>query len=281
MADWQAIGGDTCDQFSADNFVFYNDTDCCSNSSIYTSTSGTADILTVDSGGFNHSDLYENVPFTVDFFQVKTCTQCNPVLTQMMPMCMHDICCLVEVDLDELEELNCYWKRTEGCVTLVARQDLIETLQAWNGSSFKFNSSVFNSPAVVRNKFLLMTDPDEKYSTTCLNMNCSLYQSNSKDYRYLFTNSNTQESSCISSTSASCMCEAFSGSPYHCFWNPNSRITGEHCVRCKPVCRSEDHTINFAQLIVGIVLFSPGFPMARIVISVIASDALGSASQVS
>jgi len=85
----------------------------------------------------------------------------------------------------------------------------------------------------------------------------------------------------VESSNASCeVCRMQSGEPYHCFWNPDARISREFCPDCEPFCRSELHTVNFVQFMIGVCLFSFSFPMMRITSTVIVSDCLGSASQV-
>ena len=77
------------------------------------------------------------------------------------------------------------------------------------------------------------------------------------------------------------VCKMHSGDPYQCYFNPDSRITKEYCDDCRPFCRSELHTLNFAQFLIGVCLFSFSFPLVRITMTMIMfSDALGSASQI-
>lgn len=76
------------------------------------------------------------------------------------------------------------------------------------------------------------------------------------------------------------VCRMHSDKPYECFWNPDARISHDKCHDCKPFCRSELHTVNFYQFLVGICLLGYSFPMLRITMTIIFSDALGSASQV-
>ena len=93
----------------------------------------------------------------------------------------------------------------------------------------------------------------------------------------------TNDSNSIDNTSmlAPCeVCKMHSGDPYHCFFNPDSRIAHEHCDDCNEFCRSELHSLNFVQLLVGVILFSFSFPLVRITMTIMFSDALGSASQV-
>ena len=76
------------------------------------------------------------------------------------------------------------------------------------------------------------------------------------------------------------LCRMHSGDPHQCFFNPDGRISKEYCADCKPFCRSELHTLNFAQFLIGVCLFGLGFPMMRISLTIILSDSLGTASQV-
>ena len=76
------------------------------------------------------------------------------------------------------------------------------------------------------------------------------------------------------------MCRRHSGEPYQCFFNPDARISKEYCADCRPFCRSELHTLTFAQFLIGVCLFGLGFPMMRISLTIMLSDSLGSASQV-
>ena len=81
---------------------------------------------------------------------------------------------------------------------------------------------------------------------------------------------------------SSCVCEQFSSVPgYNCFWNPISRVTGQYCGRCREVCLSSTYSINFAQFCTGIALFVFGGASMRVTTTVIASDNLGQAKQVS
>ena len=75
------------------------------------------------------------------------------------------------------------------------------------------------------------------------------------------------------------VCEG-SGEEGQCFWNPQSRLTGEYCERCRPVCLSRDHTLSFGQLIAGTFLLSLVFAMGRMCLTILMSDGLGEASQV-
>ena len=75
-------------------------------------------------------------------------------------------------------------------------------------------------------------------------------------------------------------CEVLSSSGHQCFWNPQSRITGDFCNTCLPVCLSKQTTINFYQFTLGIALISFATPLSHILVSAIASDIASVTSQV-
>ena len=83
------------------------------------------------------------------------------------------------------------------------------------------------------------------------------------------------------STELSYYCEQFGDdNNYNCFWNPISRITGDYCERCRVVCLSETHSLNFVQLFIGIAMISFCVVPGRVLTTTIASDKAGGHSQV-
>ena len=52
------------------------------------------------------------------------------------------------------------------------------------------------------------------------------------------------------------LCESQSISIDECFWNPKSRVTGEHCTTCRPVCLSTQKSLNFVQFSIGVALIA-------------------------
>ena len=46
------------------------------------------------------------------------------------------------------------------------------------------------------------------------------------------------------------------------------------------MCRSESTSINFVQLLIGLILYSPAFPINRITLTIIVSDGMGKEGQV-
>ena len=112
-------------------------------------------------------------------------------------------------------------------------------------------------------------DPCDKFSGHCETQNASTF-----DAAFPINDDNsTILSPCE-------VCKIHSSDPYRCFFNPDSRITQKYCDDCRQFCRSELHSLNFIQFLVGVCLFSFSFPLVRITMTIMFSDALGSASQV-
>ena len=67
-------------------------------------------------------------------------------------------------------------------------------------------------------------------------------------------------------------CEALSGSGDQCFWNPQSRVTGEFCNTCVASCLSEQKSLDIYQFSAGVLLLSVSAPLGFVFVSAIASD---------
>ena len=76
------------------------------------------------------------------------------------------------------------------------------------------------------------------------------------------------------------LCEAQSTSSQSCFWNPQSRITGEYCNTCHELCQSKQRAINFYQFSVGVLLVSLTSPLGFVYAAAITSDITSIESQV-
>ena len=113
-------------------------------------------------------------------------------------------------------------------------------------------------------------DPCDEFSGHCIN---HISSNTSRCY----TRNNIDNTSMLSPCE---VCKMHSGHPNQCFFNPESRVTKECCADCRPFCRSELHSLNFPQFLIGVCLFSFSFPLVRITMTIMFSDALGSASQV-
>ena len=70
------------------------------------------------------------------------------------------------------------------------------------------------------------------------------------------------------------VCRNLSTSGSECFWNPNSRVTGEYCAECFKVCRSVDKSLNFVQFSIGAMLFAMTLSPFQISPVVLVSDVI-------
>ena len=75
-------------------------------------------------------------------------------------------------------------------------------------------------------------------------------------------------------------CEAQSSSSHQCFWNPNSRITGEFCNTCHASCHSQQKSSNLYQFSAGVLLLALAASLGFVFISAIASGYTPVESQV-
>jgi hypothetical protein len=124
-------------------------------------------------------------------------------------------------------------------------------------------------------------DPCDQYSYDKFNSS-SYFQ----DYPYFQEDTHANiswEGLCLSNNTQVCLsmevCLNHSGPPEECFWNPKSRISGIFCEECEKLCRSWRTSLNFVQLIFGLLLFTLAFPITRISMTVLASDGMGSEGQ--
>ena len=76
------------------------------------------------------------------------------------------------------------------------------------------------------------------------------------------------------------VCESLGSSQYHCHWVPHSAISQRLCHACPPICRSVDHTLNFAQYMIGAVIFRITISIPSIGIMMIISDIVSRQYQV-
>ena len=75
-------------------------------------------------------------------------------------------------------------------------------------------------------------------------------------------------------------CQALSGPGDACFWNRQSRITGDYCTECAGTCLSTEKSQNIYQLSLAVILLSVGSPLGFIFVPAIASDITPPNSQV-
>ena len=166
-------------------------------------------------------------------------------------------------------KVDCFWESKNVCITFNTNNMLDEPGSGAHEAIANVtheHSGVFCNSSYHNLTVLLYSDNSSRYLESCL------------DTSFNFNNDTVGSNE---NSNASSVCESFSGPPYNCFWNPNSRITGEYCPRCEPLCRSSDHSLNFIQFAVGVSSITLGFIMSRIAFTLLTSDAMGAASQVS
>ena len=75
-------------------------------------------------------------------------------------------------------------------------------------------------------------------------------------------------------------CETRSTSGQHCFWNPQSRVTGDYCNTCRQTCLSQEASLNFYQFNVGVFLTAMGSILGYIFNNALTSDVTSERNQV-
>ena len=110
---------------------------------------------------------------------------------------------------------------------------------------------------------LIMTDWQAIGSDHCTQYSLFHHPQLADQYRLQLAESNVSESGLVSVQSL----QVVEGEVYqmavnrcesageHCHWIPNSRVTGQHCSDCQPICRSTQHTLNFIQFMSGVTVF--------------------------
>ena len=103
---------------------------------------------------------------------------------------------------------------------------------------------------------------------------------NTTEVSQSFNSSESYEDEHSRNTSLVEECEAKSSSAHKCFWNPQSRVTGEFCNTCIPRCLSQQKTLDVYQFSIGVLLLSIATPLGFVFISAISSDVTSKESQV-
>jgi hypothetical protein len=75
-------------------------------------------------------------------------------------------------------------------------------------------------------------------------------------------------------------CESLGTDDNSCFWNQQSRVTGDFCNTCLPACLSRQATLNFYQFSSGVLLLSIAAPLGFVFTSAVASEITPLESQV-
>ena len=77
------------------------------------------------------------------------------------------------------------------------------------------------------------------------------------------------------------ICIAGSSESHECYWNPQSRITGQFCSLCRTICRSESMSVNFVQFSLGMSLITVASLLIWMAVLAAATDCTAKDAQVS
>ena len=107
---------------------------------------------------------------------------------------------------------------------------------------------------------------------------CTSFNGSSDQYVDIFGEEEANQSSLCQLLQKEC--EAQSTSSHQCFWNSQSRVTGEYCDTCLRTCLSEQTSLNFYQFNVGVILGVVGSRIAYIFNLALISDFVSVEKQV-
>ena len=135
---------------------------------------------------------------------------------------------------------------------------------------------------------LIMTDWQAIGSDPCTDYSLFHHPQLADQYRLQLAGSNVSESGMVSVQSL----QVVEGEVYqmavnrcesageHCHWIPNSQVTHRHCSDCQPICRNTQHTLNFPQFLVGLILLITTLPLMYTGLFLLLSDTVNKSLQV-
>ena len=290
LTDWQSLGGDPCRQL--------RDSWCIDNTNYSSTINASLDSAIISSwkpqnvctDGLDVSgEIAAPILMSCDSECINSTTSCDILRSTATS---HDIETSAVLCMWG-QPLLCYWPSEDQFLELSA-DDVFSNEWKWlqtelnslDGSGITNDCS---APVNKSQKDMILLIINIHSTISCSDMSCnnstwSLNCTQDKDNPVCIAEEHSIDplSQCdMTNTSDQCVCELFSSvNNYHCFWNPSSRINGRYCERCRKVCLSKTHSLNFPQLLIGIMFLAPGYPMSRISLTTLGSDALGRASQV-
>lgn len=253
-SDWQSIRGDPCISVGQlDTTLTFDSVTIIANDTTYVTIEEgvTGSLLSVR----ENLAVYDTgtVPFVVGSRTIV----CSPVEAANVSLFM-----------------DCYWPSQEVSMLLVLQENSIITSE--------IDTDCFNIDDCMLTLNMSHHEPIDTFELFC-----------SKDFSFEENGSNCSEQDALlngidlslcydtSSLDSQCVCESFNSMPdYQCFWNPNSRITNDYCEQCPRVCLSTNHSLNFAQIAIGLLLIGFGYILSRFTYTLIVSDCFGDKSQV-
>ena len=287
LTDWQSLGGDPCRQL--------RDSWCIDNTNYSSTINASLDSAIISSWKPQNvctdglGNIAAPILMSCDSECINSTTSCDILRSTATS---HDIETSAVLCMWG-QPLLCYWPSEDQFLELSADDVLsnewkwLQTeLNSFDGSAITNDCS---APVNESQNDIILLIINIHSTISCSDMSCnnstwSLNCTQDKDNPVCIAEEHSIDplSQCdMTNTSDQCVCELFSSvNNYHCFWNPSSRINGRYCERCRKVCLSKTHSLNFPQLLIGIMFLAPGYPMSRISLTTLGSDALGRASQV-
>ena len=89
-----------------------------------------------------------------------------------------------------------------------------------------------------------------------------------------YINTSSNDFPCSNVTLLRTVCESLGDTKYHCYWNQHSRVTGEECHACPPICRGQYRSLTLTQFGVGSVLFVFGISVTRTALMIVIASNL-------
>ena len=94
------------------------------------------------------------------------------------------------------------------------------------------------------------------------------------------TSTNSSIRSIVRQYSNQQLCMSLTTAENQCFWNLESRVTGEKCSNCRAVCLSQQKSLTFIQFIIGMFIFALIIQPTLNFLSVVASNLVKNEDQV-
>ena len=112
---------------------------------------------------------------------------------------------------------------------------------------------------------------------------CNHLNITTEQFNYDYLNSSIEGSGDITPNISHLMndyCKDFSRSGHECFWNPQSRVTGEFCNTCATSCLSQQRSLDISQFSIGVLFLAVSAPLGFVFVSAISSEITSLKSQV-